>query len=486
MRIPRAPLHGSPCPGQWGVRGRSGCSSGTDASVLVALLWCLALLSLLVVGILHSARIDLQVGRNEVDRIQARYLALAGIEKAKALLHRDAKERSRSGVSHTGALFDAPEHFRDVALGRGAFRVFRAASAAEGGGVRYGVDDEESRLNINVASAEELARLQGMTEGIPAAVVDWRDQDHTVTPGGGELDAYAAMVPPRLPRDGPFQTVRELLMVRGMDPGRLRGDDARLNGLAGEVDEETPGDSTPPAPRSVTAGSGWAAVLTAHSGVANVSATGQDRVDLQSASESELTGVRGITAEIARAIVAHRGQNQFGSVADLLNVGPAPASGEPSAGGRPGRGATPVGQAPGAAAGGTSGPRVIDQNLLIEIADRVSVGGGLLQPGLVNINTAGVEALACLPGITRETAQALVSYRASAGFLPNVAALLQVPGLTPEVLKQVAPRVTARSETYRILAEGWTRGSGARQRVQAIVRVGLNSVETLAYREDDL
>jgi hypothetical protein len=46
--------------------------------------------------------------------------------------------------------------------------------------------------------------------------------------------------------------------------------------------------------------------------------------------------------------------------------------------------------------------------------------------------------------------------------------------------------VTARSETYSILSEGKVTSSGTRQRIQMIVHVGLNSIETLSYREDDL
>ena len=65
------------------------------ASILVALLWCLALLSLAVIGVLHTARLDLLVVKNYGDSIQAHYLALAGVEKAKALLYQEAKSRSR-------------------------------------------------------------------------------------------------------------------------------------------------------------------------------------------------------------------------------------------------------------------------------------------------------------------------------------------------------------------------------------------------------
>ena len=71
----------------------------TRASILVALLWCLALLSLAVIGVLHTARLDLLVVKNYGDSIQAHYLALAGLEKPKAILYQVAKNRSRSRES---------------------------------------------------------------------------------------------------------------------------------------------------------------------------------------------------------------------------------------------------------------------------------------------------------------------------------------------------------------------------------------------------
>ena len=65
---------------------------------------------------------------------------------------------------------------------------------------------------------------------------------------------------------------------------------------------------------------GWAELLTVDSSVKDITATGGDRVNIQTADERSLTGVRGITSDIARAIVAYRGQNQFKTVADLLEV----------------------------------------------------------------------------------------------------------------------------------------------------------------------
>jgi competence ComEA-like helix-hairpin-helix protein len=106
--------------------------------------------------------------------------------------------------------------------------------------------------------------------------------------------------------------------------------------------------------------------------------------------------------------------------------------------------------------------------------------------GPVNINTAGLEVLMCLPGVDRELAQAIISHRQSAGFFANIAEVLKVDGMNRQIFQQIAPLITSRSETYRILAEGRVKSTGARQRVQVIVQVNLDGVKTLSYREDNL
>jgi competence ComEA-like helix-hairpin-helix protein len=123
---------------------------------------------------------------------------------------------------------------------------------------------------------------------------------------------------------------------------------------------------------------------------------------------------------------------------------------------------------------------------LLNIADDVTTDSSQQRPGLVNINTASWEVLACLPGLDRELARAIVSYRDSNGFFPNVACLLKVSGLTRAIFKQVAPRVATRSETFRLLSEGQVTSSHIRQRMEVVVHVGRNRIDTLAYREDDL
>ncbi len=441
-----------------------------QASVLVAVLWCVVLLAVVVIGMLHTSRMDLLAGHSQTDQIQARYLALAGIEKAKALLHQNILERRRSGAVFSAELFNAPTQFREISLGRGKFSVFRAPASDEPGPVVYGVSDEESHLDVNVADTSELTKIVGLTPDIAAAIVDWRDEDNAVTPGGAEADYYASLNPPCRPRNGPFPTVRELLMVRGMTPTLLLGEAATPES---PLEPITPaGGSSPGSEQNEklepSFDGGWSTLLTAHSQVENTDASGLARVNVQTADEAALTGIRGITSEIAKAIVTYRQQNQLRNLTDLLDVtAPLPGSGPNRQGGN-----------------GNGGPKVIDERLFKEIADHVTVEDQTELTGPVNLNTADAEVLLCLPGMTRALAQAVVAHRRANGFFQSAAHLLDVPGFNRSLVQQVAPRVTVRSDTYRIRAEGAV--GRTRQAIEAVVRVRARTVSTLAYREDDL
>lgn len=425
--------------------------------------------------------------KNQTDQIQAHYLALAGIEKAKAIIYQDAKTRKRGAQNHNRDIYDASSLFKDVPLGRGQFRVFRQASRDEGGKIFYGVSDEESRLNLNTASTEELAKLDNMTPENLAAIQDWRDEDNQVSPSGAESDYYASLQPPRRPRNGPFQTTRELMMVRGVTPELFLGEDANGNGLL-DPEEDDGNESFPPDNRDGLLDAGWSELLTVNSSVANVNAAGEDRVNVQTADENTLAQVRGLSRDLAKAIVAYRAQKKLENLADLLDVAPVNQPNQPRDMREMNRPPLPASSArnpaqPGAAAPNVSGPPLISENLLMEIGDDVTVSEKD-QPGAVNINTASAAVLACLPSVSRDLAQAIVSYRKSAGFFPNTACLLKVNGMTREIFRQLAPKVSARSENFRILSEGQVKSSGARKRLQVVVRLGASDVETLSYRED--
>lgn len=416
-------------------------------SILVGVLWCLALLSVVVVGVLHTARMDLLVVKNYGDRLQAHYNALAGVERAKALIYHDYVTRRQSGINHNGTLYDDSKDFENVSFGRGSFRVIRRGSEDEGGGLIYGISDEERRLNINTAFAGELTNIAGMTPEIVASILAWRSDVGQGDYMGAGADYYASLEPPYVPRNGPFQTVRELLMVRGVTREDLLGDDSvNQNDLLDTGDGEA----------SSSLEGGWAAILTANSTENNSDAAGNPRVNIQTADESALQQIDGISSDIAHSIVTYRAQKQFQSIGNLLDVTNA--------------------------SGGGQNP--IDDDLFMRIADKVTISDDQNMAGMININTASEEVLRCLPVMGQDVARAIIAYRQSNGYFANIGELLRVPGMDHNLFKNIAQLITARSETFRITGEGRIASTGARQRVQAIIHVGSHEITTLAYRED--
>ncbi len=424
-------------------------------SVLVAVLWCLALLSVLVLGLLHATRMDLRLVKNYGDRIQAHYLALAGLERAKAVVYHDCVTRRQTATSHNGSVYDDNQDFRDIQFGRGHFSVLRPPEGGESG-VVFGVSDEESRLDVNTAATNELTRITGLTASVAAAIVDWRSGTNAQVAGGAGPDYYANLQPPYESRNAPFQTIRELLMVKGVTQEDLLGDDSDRANEPEALSSELGGFFD----------AGWASLFTVQSTDKNISADGKDRINIQNADQAALAAVQGVTPQIAQAIITYRGQHQFQTIGDLLDV-TMPQQGQDVNGNN-----------------NTNGPHAFSQELFEQTADSFTAGGDTDQSGLININTAPQSVLRCLPGVDDNLAHAIISRRRSNGYFANIAGLLDVPDLTEDIFKQVAPLVTARSETYRIISEGRVGSDGARQRIEAVVHISPHEMRLLSYRED--
>jgi DNA uptake protein ComE-like DNA-binding protein len=151
-----------------------------------------------------------------------------------------------------------------------------------------------------------------MTEQIADAILDWMDADDTPREYGAESETYGQLTPPYLPKNGPLDTVEELLLVRGVTPMLLFGCDANRNG---RIDAGEPtADSIPNVDNSDgSMNRGWAAYLTLFSMEKNVKPDGTARInlngdDLQTLYDS-LNEALGSTA--ATYIIAYRQNGPF-------------------------------------------------------------------------------------------------------------------------------------------------------------------------------
>ncbi|MBS0194275.1 MAG: general secretion pathway protein GspK [Proteobacteria bacterium] len=168
---------------------------------LILALWLLVLMIALVGAFARSSRIEALQAHQLHSAVIARQAARAGIEFAAVhLLYADVDRRW------------VPDG-RSYGLQVG------------GANVVIHVVDESGKVAINSASPDLLHKLLlavGLADpdaqALAAAIVDYRDPDNQVTPGGAESAEYRAAGLPYGPKNKPFESISELQRVLGMNP----------------------------------------------------------------------------------------------------------------------------------------------------------------------------------------------------------------------------------------------------------------------------
>ncbi len=239
--------------------------------------------------------------------IQAKWLVDAGIDTARIHLLQNHELRMSAGGDYDNRnVFQAINVIPDTNPNlTGNFTIIAPAIDSDGfvAGYRYGLEDESSRLNLNAlviadtyadnGGREMLMALPGMTVDIADAIMDWIDDDDETREFGAEFDYYQSLGSPYEPNNGPFNTVEELLLVRGVTPEMLYGADINRNGQIDTHEEparqrvqeilsianSTSGDEV------LNTGSldrGWSAYLTLYSQENNLNINGEPRINLNS------------------------------------------------------------------------------------------------------------------------------------------------------------------------------------------------------------
>jgi hypothetical protein len=79
-----------------------------------------------------------------------------------------------------------------------------------------------------------------MTPELAASIVDWRDPDEVATDGGGAESEYYLLQPePYYCKNAPFETLDELLLLKGASRDLLYGVDANRNGVVDDDEADS-------------------------------------------------------------------------------------------------------------------------------------------------------------------------------------------------------------------------------------------------------
>jgi DNA uptake protein ComE-like DNA-binding protein len=438
--------------------------SARSGVALVTVLWLMTVLCAVALQVGLYCRLRLQLSRNVGDGVKALFLARGGIERAVA----DLKANRDGVVAIEDLRGEDADTYCNARLHGGTYTLLaepaRATAEAE-----YGICDESARLNLNRADQEMLQKLPGLDARLAAAIVSLREGDKRI------------------------EEIEDLLLIEILEPDVLYGEDQNENGIL-DLGEDDGDESWPPDDADGRLDTGLAALLTCNSAVRNVTNEGAKRVNINKADEQQLrNALPDISEDQAYSIVEQRKKGQFESVAGLLDVmltkkpdekesgeqkdtGQQDGrSGNQQSGPPPGEKKQDSGQQKSDSASKkeseaeTTDEKAFNVDEFKAVADLVTITDDEILPGLVNVNTAPAEVLACLPGVDRATALAIVNRRNAAPF-ESVADLLDVEGMNADAFKQLCNLIAVRSDVFSVRAFGVVGGGDRPVQTRCCVR----------------
>ena len=452
---------------------------------LIATLWILTILTVLATEFLYSTGLERRIDANFADRTRLFYVAKAGFEASLISLKEDETPYDSLDEDWT----QEGEGEIDDPL-------------VEGKTLRYRVkiEDESAKVNLNTADEGVLAGLiqlagadEDTAKSLAQAIVQRRGQGKFRTVGElAEVEGVTKelLYGTGIPSSQQSTTTRALSATSSTTSSALSNSSlqVKLGLVTGEMNEQQP------IPLIET--------LTVYSAARTSDPNSDEKpVNIAKADVNQITritddkGKEIFTQAEAQSIVDYREQHPFNSIFDLLDV---PAVSEKTFNDIKKRIKTSgesdekrinintadegeLASLPGFDNGIAEDviryrdeiggyrnadqireAKVITEDELRGIADRITVHDEGAVPGLININTVPIEILQILPGMDEEKAQAIVQARSADEDNPqssgqpfqSLGDLMDVEGMDPDTLKQLGPMITVRSDVFRVESYG--------------------------------
>ncbi len=259
---------------------------------LFLVLWVLTLLSVIVGEFCHAMRTEVNITRNYKEKIQAYYIAHAGLQSAIEGLT-EVRNRPAS-ISTTevdnGWRWRINTDLPEVSFGVGSYQVR--------------IDNEAGRIDLNGADAALLYMMlqpfdmeEEKKRIIVDSILDWRDPDSFHRLNGAEDEYYRGLPDPYEATDGPFSSVEELLLVREVTPALFHG------GLR-EMVTVTPVMPSPRGDRNAETGKQGA----------------ENRININAAPPRVLLALPKIDPTVLEQILEFRAEKDFRSASEIVTV----------------------------------------------------------------------------------------------------------------------------------------------------------------------
>ena len=263
---------------------------------LILVLWVLTLLSVLVLEFCFSMRTETNITRNFKEGSQLYFFAQGGIQKAAA----EVIYRNDPAIHNRRVNLEQPEGLPEI---EAEWKVDGTpyTVAFQDGEAQVRVRSESGRISLNNAPDALLKKVMKyfveageQRDTIVDSILDWRDADDFHRVNGAENDYYRSLPEPYDCKNAYFDTVEELLLVRGVTPELFFGRRAK----EGKEGEQQGG-----------AAIGLKNVFTVFSSTPNV--------DINTAPLEVITALFGVSQEIAKKVVEARQEDPFDNENEL-------------------------------------------------------------------------------------------------------------------------------------------------------------------------
>lgn len=451
-------------------------------------IWTVTIAATILAGLQILTFRQAVLGNDALSRVQARWAARAGLETMIAIMEyytddpdaedalrmiRDLEDNS-SGEVETGT-FDI-RHFRD--------------------GVEWaGPMDEHSKANINLLTSAQLSNIHDMTPDVTGAIADWRDADEDANMLGAEKNYYLNRGLSYEPRNADIKSFAELELIAGIWPEYSRGEDWNLNGRL-DANEDDGEQTWPEDKPDGVLDQAWSGLLTASSRTSPNAPSGLARLYLRDAAVEEIVERTGATEAQASALIAY-GKTNNARLEMLLTVpletlaqGGSGSQNQASSGaGAAGTGAGRTNRSSGGQRNSTgvtqSGPGALKPDVLGKILNEcTTVEFTRPGPGKININTVNGSVLREVFDMNPKLVDTLLSRRdAKPTGLTSLADVLEIPGMTRDVLASLAKHLDVQSFVFTVSSVGRAKSNATECEILATVDRSTLPAQIMSYRE---
>lgn len=185
-----------------------------EGIALISVLWVLVLLTAIVGEFAYSMRTEVNITRNFKEATQAYYIAHSGLIRSVVEMIRNtgaAKNQEYEDREAEGSLWRVNAPIAPERFGAGEFSVH--------------IDNTAGLIDLNTAGEKLLTLMVNTLEiserekaVIVDSILDWRDRDDLHRLNGAEDKYYRLLPDPYACKNAAFDSVEELLLVRGMRP----------------------------------------------------------------------------------------------------------------------------------------------------------------------------------------------------------------------------------------------------------------------------